>query len=105
MKTEWLVADVAAVRSPDRAEHAKYFWGDLSLAFFFANSGYFCDRRGMFRYRNPLLSNNNFTQRHLMKTGWLVTDVKAVGSPDRAERAILGMILAWRPFGQFRLYL
>ena len=29
-----------------------------------------------------------------MKIEWLVTDVTAVGSPDRAERAILGVILA-----------
>ena len=29
-----------------------------------------------------------------MKIKWLVTDVTAVGSHDRAERAILGMILA-----------
>ena len=28
-----------------------------------------------------------------MKIEWLVTDVKAAGSPARAERAILGMIL------------
>ena len=33
-----------------------------------------------------------------MKTEWLVTDVTAVGSPDRAERAILGVILAGRFF-------
>ena len=31
-------------------------------------------------------------ERHLMKMEWLVTDVTPVGSPDRAERAILGMI-------------
>ena len=29
-----------------------------------------------------------------MKTEWLVGDVTAIGSPDRAERAILGMIVA-----------
>ena len=29
-----------------------------------------------------------------MKIEWLVADVIAVGSPDRAERAILGVILA-----------
>ena len=30
------------------------------------------------------------------KKEWLVTDVTAVGSPHRAERAILGVILAGR---------
>ena len=29
-----------------------------------------------------------------MKIEWLVTNVTAVGSPDRAKRAILGVILA-----------
>ena len=33
-----------------------------------------------------------------MKIEWLVIDVTAVGSPDRAERAILGVILAGRFF-------
>ena len=33
-----------------------------------------------------------------MKMQWLVTNVMDVGSPDRAERAILGVILAWRFF-------
>ena len=40
-----------------------------------------------------------------MKIESLVTDVTAVGSPDRAKRAILGVILARRFFGQFRIYL
>ena len=40
-----------------------------------------------------------------MKIEWLVTDVTTIGSPDRAERAILGLILAWRVFAQFRTYL
>ena len=31
-----------------------------------------------------------------MKIKWLVANVTAVGSPDRAERAILGLILAER---------
>ena len=29
-----------------------------------------------------------------MRIKWLVMDITAVGSPDRAERVILGMILA-----------
>ena len=48
---------------------------------------------------------NNFTEGRLMKIEWLVTDVTAVWSHDRAERAILGVILARRYFGQFTLYL
>ena len=40
-----------------------------------------------------------------MKTEWLVTNVTAVGSPDGAERAILGVILAGHFFGQFKPYL
>ena len=40
-----------------------------------------------------------------MKTEWFVNNVTAVGSLDRAQRAILGAILAWRFFGQFGLYL
>ena len=37
-----------------------------------------------------------------MKIKWLVIDVTAVESPDRAERAILGVILSRQVFGQFR---
>ena len=40
-----------------------------------------------------------------MKVEWLVANVTAVGSPDRAEHVILGMILAGRVFGQSRSYL
>ena len=41
-----------------------------------------------------------------MKTEWLVADVTAVGSPNRAEHTILGVILAWLGiFGQLRPYL
>ena len=40
-----------------------------------------------------------------MKIEWLVADVTAVGSLDRAERAILGVIVAGRVFGQFRSFL
>ena len=38
------------------------------------------------------MSPNNFTQAHVMKIEWLVTDVTPVESPDRAERAMLGVI-------------
>ena len=43
---------------------------------------------------NLILSPNNFTQGHSMKIEMLVADVTAVRFPDRAERAILGTILA-----------
>ena len=51
------------------------------------------------------VSPNNFTWDHLMKIKWLVTNVTAVESPERAEHAILGVIVARRAFGQFRSYL
>ena len=51
------------------------------------------------------MSSNNVTQGHLVKIEWLVADVTAVGSLDRAECAILGMIMARRVFGQSRSYL
>ena len=37
-----------------------------------------------------------------MKIEWFLANVRAVGFSDRAERAILGVILAGRVFGQFR---
>ena len=40
-----------------------------------------------------------------MKIEWLVADMTAVGSLDRAERAILGVIVAGRVFDQFRTFL
>ena len=40
------------------------------------------------------MSPSNFTQDHLTKLEWLVTDVTAVGSPDRVGLAILEMIFA-----------
>ena len=72
---------------------------------FLANSGRFCDRGATLRDRNPLLSPHKFAQGHLVKIEWLVADVTAVRSLDRAERAILGVILAGCVFGQFRTYL
>ena len=36
-----------------------------------------------------------------MKMKLLVTDLTAIGSPGRAEGAVLGVILAGRVFGQF----
>ena len=40
-----------------------------------------------------------------MKIKLLVTDAPAIGSPGRAECAILGVIVAGRVFGQSRSYL
>ena len=40
-----------------------------------------------------------------MKVEWLVADVTAVKSLDRAECAILGVIVAGRIFGQSRSFL
>ena len=37
-----------------------------------------------------------------MKIEWLVTDVTPVEFPDRAERAIMGLILAKLGFGQIQ---
>ena len=37
-----------------------------------------------------------------MKVEWLVADVTAIGSLDKAERAILGVIVAGRVFGPSR---
>ena len=40
-----------------------------------------------------------------MKIEWLVADVTAVGSVDRAKRAIVGVIMGGHVFGQFRSFL
>ena len=92
MKIEWIVANVTAAGSPDRAERA--IWGTVLAGFFLVNSGHICGRGATLRCRNPLLSPSNFDQGHLMQIEWLVTDVTDVGSPDKAERAILRVILA-----------
>ena len=49
------------------------------------------------------MSSNNFTHEHLMKLEWLLTNVPDVESPDRAECAILEVILAGQFLGQLRL--
>ena len=70
----------------------------------FGNPDHICGR-GANICRKLLLSSGNFTWGHLGKIEWLVADVTAVGSLDRAECAILGVIVAGRVFGQFRSYL
>ena len=64
---------------------------------FLVNSGHICGRRATLRCRNPLLSRSDFVQGHWMKIEWFNTNVTAVGCPDKAEPAILGVIL----FGLF----
>ena len=57
------------------------------------NSGHFCGREATFRCKNFLFSPNDFTDGHVLKIDWLVTNVTPVGCPDRGERAKLGMIM------------
>ena len=96
MNIKWLVADVAAVRSPDRAEHAKYFGSDFGWTFFWSIQAVFLVWEPLCDVGTPLLSSNMSTPGHLMKIEQLVTDVTADRSPDRAEHAILGVILVVR---------
>ena len=52
------------------------------------------------------MSSGNFAQGHLVKIEWLVANGTYVsGSLDRAERVILGVIVAGRVFVRSRLYL
>ena len=81
------------------------FRGGLWLGVFLANLGHICGRGAILWCRNPLLKADTFTQGHIMKMGLLLTDVTAIASPGRAERAVLGVILAGPVFGQFRTYL
>ena len=91
MKMEWLMTHVTAVRTPDRAECAifRWFWLSVFWSFqaVFVIRGALCDVS-----RIPFLSPNNFFQCHLMKVKWLVVDVTADESSDRAEHAILRVI-------------
>ena len=100
MKIKWLVADVIAVVSLDRAKHA--ILGVIVAGCVFANPGRCCGRKATLWCRNPLLSSNTFTKGHLMKIEWLVTDVTAIESSDRAEHAIFEVIVTGRAFGQSR---
>ena len=92
-----------AVRSPDRAEHA--ILGVILAGRFFASSGHFWGRGATLWCRNLLFSSIKFTYGHLMEIEWLFADVTAVGFPGRAQRAILGIILAGQAFSQCRPYL
>ena len=50
------------------------------------------------------MDSNDYIYGHLAKIEWLVADATAVGSLDRTEHAILGVILAERGFRQSRTY-
>ena len=65
-----------------------WFW----LGVFLTNSGHIFGRWAILWCRNLLLSPTNLTQGNLLKIEWLITNVTAVECPDRAERAILGLI-------------
>ena len=99
-----LVTDVTAVGAPDIVEHAILGVILAGRCVVLSNLLCFCDWGATLWCRNPLLSPNRFTYSHLMKIKWLVADVTAVRSPDRAERTILGVILAGRCFGQIIAY-
>ena len=60
-----------------------HFWNDFEHVL--ANSGLFCGWEATLWCGNHLLSPNNFTLGHLLKIEWLVTDVTAVRSTDRAK--------------------
>ena len=50
------------------------------------------------------MSSNKFALGHSMKMEWLIANATAVGSPDRAGRAILGVFVVGRVFGQSRSF-
>ena len=54
--------DVAAFRSPDRAE--RVILGMILAGSFLVDLGHFCGRGATLRCRNPLQSPNKFTQGH-----------------------------------------
>ena len=90
MKMQWIDINITASGSPDRAERA--ILGVVLATRFLANSGRIWGRGATLWCKNPLLSSNNFTQGHLMKIEWLVTNVTGVRSPDRT--CFFGVILA-----------
>ena len=59
MKIEWLVADVTAVGSLDRAERA--ILGPIVAGRVFVQSRPFCGGGATLWHRNPLLRSDNFT--------------------------------------------
>ena len=92
MKIDWLVTDVTAVGSPESA--TCYFGADVGWAFFLTIQVFLRPGRAL-RDVGTFLSPNDSKEIHLLKIAWLVTDVTAVGSPDRAERVIWGVDFDW----------
>ena len=95
MQIECLVANVKAVGSPDRAERAIFGVFLAGRCFGQFRPYLWSGRHGVVYVEIPSCTPKNFTQGHLMIIEWLVTDVTADGSPDRAEHAILWLIFAW----------
>ena len=56
------------------------FWGGFWI-YILANSSHFCAQGATLWCKNPLLSPNNFTLGHLLKTEWLVDDVHTCWVP------------------------
>ena len=86
--------DITAIESPDRAECAILGVDLAARTCFWPIQDVFVVREPLCGVGTPLLSPDNFTRGHVMKIEWLATDVTAVGSPGKAERAILRGILA-----------
>ena len=90
MKIKPLIAVVTPVGSPDRAE-SDCILGVILDDFWLVQVTIVV---GEPLYDVGLRSCAlNFTQGHLMKIDWLITDVTAVSPPDRVEHDILRMIL------------
>ena len=79
------------------------YFGFFLLGVFLSNPGHICGWGAT--CENPLLSSHNFTQGRLMKMKLLVTNATAIGPPGKAERAVLGVILAGRVFCQLGTHL
>ena len=96
-----MVADVTVAGTPDREEHdilgmiLSVLFGRFRPCLWSGEP--LCDM-----YRKPLLSPNTLSKEDFLKIERSVADVTSVGFPDRAERAILEMIL---DVGQFRPHL
>ena len=78
-----------------------WHFGD-DFGFFLANSGHFHDRGATLWCRNQFMSPNTFLRAIHQYLERLVTNVTAVGSADRAKRAILGVILVGCCFDHLR---
>ena len=92
-----MVTNVTFAASPDRGECAMVILGVILAGCFLVNSGHFCGRGATFWCKNPLLRPNNFTYSGSFNENKMVGyQRKTCWIPWRAERAILGVILAGR---------